>query len=275
MNPREAMQLEPDGERMVVEYYRRSPNDYLIYIFHEVSYRFAQARVAGAKVLDLGCGSGYGSKMLAEVAGHVTGADVSANAVAHARREFSRPNLEFAELPAAGGLPFEDQSFDAVVCFQVIEHVPDDRHFVREIARVLRPGGVAILATPDRSTRLFSWQKPWNRWHLREYSAARLENVLRSAFGETEMFFMSGTPSVIELELKRCRRLKWATIPFTLPGLPDALRFRGLSFLRSLSSRMSGGGEQPTFGFGPEDLSIGKDPAMSVNLLAVARRPRA
>jgi SAM-dependent methyltransferase len=273
MNPRKAMQLEPDGERMVVEYYKRSASDYLIYLFHEVGYRFAQARVKGADVLDLGCGSGYGSAMLAEVAGHVTGADVSPSAVAHARREFSRPNLTFTELPATSGLPFEDQRFDAVVCFQVIEHVADDRHFVREIARVLRPGGVAILATPDRSTRLFAWQKPWNRWHLREYSGAGLEGLLKSAFGEVEMLFMSGTPSVIEIELKRCRRLRWATIPFTLPALPHRLRFWGLSLLRLLSAKTSNS-EPAAFNFGLEDLSIGKNPARSVNLLAVAHKPR-
>jgi SAM-dependent methyltransferase len=270
------MRLEPDGERMVVELYHDTPSDYLIYLFHEVSYRFAMPLVAGRDVLDLGCGSGYGSAMLAEAAARVVGVDVSAAAVEHARTRFSRGNTTYRQISPDGGLPFEDREFDCVVCFQVIEHVKDDRRFVSEIARVLRPGGVAILATPDRSTRLLPGQKPWNRWHLREYSAAGLSHVLTTAFQDVSMRYMSGAPGVIDIELRRAARLRWLTIPFTLPIVPEALRFWGLSALRRLNERRKAKAALSTdFGFNAGDLWIGEEAARSVNLVAVARAPLA
>ena len=71
-------------------------------------------------------------------------------------------------------LPFDDGAFDAVVSFQVIEHVPSVDAYLAEVARVLRPGGTFLCATPDRVTRLFARQRPWNRWHLEEFTQAGL-----------------------------------------------------------------------------------------------------
>jgi SAM-dependent methyltransferase len=275
MRRRSATHLEPDGERMVVEYYQSSPEEYLIYLFHEASYRFAQNLVKGS-VLDLGCGSGYGTAMLSRTAQRVVGADVSLKALEHARKEFGRNGVEFFQLSEDLGLPFADREFDAVVCFQVIEHVRDHERFAAEIARVLKPHGLAILATPDRSTRLFSWQKPWNRWHLREYSAETLSGVLSPFFNSVEMRFMSGTPEVIDLELARCRRTKWATIPFTLPVIPEWARFLGLSMLRAIRRKPASTSPsvEASYSFGVEDISINSLPMNSVNLVAVARNPR-
>jgi SAM-dependent methyltransferase len=268
------MKLEPDGERMIVEHYRSSASDYLIYLFHEVSYRFAQPFAAGRDVLDLGCGSGYGTAMLAEQARSVVGVDVSTAAISHAQTSYSRPNASFRSIAPDERLPFETASFDTVICFQVIEHVGNEDQFVSEIFRVLRPEGVAVLATPDRSTRLFPGQKPWNRWHLREYSDESLHRLLAKQFPDVTIQFMSGAEDIIAVELDRCRRLKWMTLPFTAPFVPEPLRVAGLSGLRWLKDTLTSRppAEPADFSFTVEDLWIGPSPQGSTNLVAVARK---
>lgn len=268
------MKLEPDGERMVVEHYHGSASDYLIYQFHLVSYRFAYDIVCGGDVLDLGCGSGYGSALLAEGAKSVVGVDVSAAAIDYARDRHSRSNIAYRQISPDAPLPFENASFDSVVCFQVIEHVRNDCWFVSEIARVLKPGGIAIIATPDRSTRLLPGQKPWNRWHVKEYSAGGLSRVLKTSFDEVSMQFMSGTSGVIDIEIRRSTRLKWLTLPFTVPIIPEWLRFLGLSSLRRLqdAARPQRLKQKEDFGFTSDDLWIGRSPSKSVNLIALARQ---
>jgi len=266
------MRLEPDGERMIVEHYRGSASDYLIFLFHDVSYRFAAPQVAGGDVLDLGCGSGYGSAMLAREAKSVIGVDVSAAAIEHARERYGCQNTTFRQISPTEGLPFESGTFDSAVCFQVIEHVQDDRRFVAEIARVLRPGGLAILATPDRSTRLLPGQKPWNRWHIREYSATRLRRLLAAEFADVSVQYMSGAEGVIDIELARASRLKWLTMPFTVPVIPEPVRFWALSTLRRLQdARRPKAPAAQNYGFSVDDLWIGDSPARSVNLVALAR----
>ena len=178
------MQLEPTGERLVVEHYKSSPEDYVIYLMHQVSYRFAKPLVRGKRVLDLGCGSGYGSAELAKVATEVHAVDVAEDVVAYAREHYKRENLTYTRIDPETPLPFADGAFDAVISFQVFEHVVDVRHHLSEVRRVLAPGGQLVLATPDRSTRLLPLQRPWNRWHVKEYGARALRAALASLLQE-------------------------------------------------------------------------------------------
>ena len=188
------------GERVVVERYRSTPEEYLIYLFHMASYRFAERYTAGREVLDYGCGSGYGCAEITAGAARVLGVDVSGEAVERARAEFGGPGLEFAPIEAERPLPFADASFDTVLSFQVIEHVRDPALYLDEARRVLRPGGHLVLATPDRRTRLLPGQRPWNQWHVTEYSERALGRLLRAHFDQVEVLCMSGERDVLELE---------------------------------------------------------------------------
>jgi 2-polyprenyl-3-methyl-5-hydroxy-6-metoxy-1,4-benzoquinol methylase len=122
---------------------------------HEAAYTWLLPVVAGAHVvLEVGCGEGYGTAMIADRAGTVLGLDYDAAAVRHAQRSY--PNAEFARANLAA-LPIASRSIDVVVTLQVIEHVWDHPQFVRECARVLSAGGRLVVTTPNRLTFSPGW----------------------------------------------------------------------------------------------------------------------
>ena len=280
------MSLEPTSERMIEEYRTASPQSYLIYLFHIVTYDYVRDMIAGKTVLDFGCGSGYGTARIAEYCAKVVGIDISADAVAYAKDKYRRGNLDYVAVPPVEekALPFPDASFDVVLSFQVIEHVRDVNAYLSEIRRVLKPGGTFVVATPDRSSRLFPGQKPWNMWHLYEYSADALRDVVARHFGDVTIKMMGGRPDVIALEARRTLSLRWILLPLTLPFIPEVLRVAGLNFVRQLGRHLArplarkltqekpAGSEPVNFGFGPEQLSISDREDPSVNLIAIARR---
>ena len=267
------MKLEPTGERMIVEHYRSSPEDYVIYLFHLATYQFAEQYTSGLRVLDYGCGSGYGSSMIAKSAAHVTAVDVAKDAISHARKEFGGPNIDFLSIDPEQPLPFADASFDTVLSFQVFEHVANTDRYLSEIRRVLLPDGKLILVTPDRATRLLPFQKPWNRWHLKEYDNNSLRKLVTAYFPDTDIFHMSGRRDVIDIEIRRCARLKWMTLPFTLPFFTDRVRVGLLNRLHALRARPSAEtAPQLSFDYDESVIRIERDAEPSVNLIAVASK---
>lgn len=149
---------------------------------HVVAYRLASARVDGMAVLDAGCGEGYGLQMLAAAgATRVVGADLDESVVAHvAARYGADPRIEAVacELMA---LPLDDGEMDVTVSFQVIEHLHDIPGYLRSLARVTRPGGEVVIATPNRLTFTPGSDVPVNPFHTREFTAAELRAELVEA----------------------------------------------------------------------------------------------
>jgi SAM-dependent methyltransferase len=136
------------------------------------------------------------------VAGRVVGVDVSPRAIEAARERATGGRPEFI-VTSGFALPFADASFDLVTSFQVLEHVPDPAPFLAELARVTRPGGSVILATPNAATRLYPGMTPWNRFHVREYRADELETLLTGAFAGVAVLGMFGAPELYETEIRR------------------------------------------------------------------------
>lgn len=266
------MKLEPSGERMILEHYQSSAEDRVIMAMHLATYNFAQTFTRGRRVLDYGCGSGYGSALIAKHAATVQAVDVAQDAVDFASATYATDNLHFRRIDPAQPLPFADGAFDTVLSFQVFEHVSQVDDYLHEVDRVLAPGGVLLLVTPDRSTRLLPFQRPWNRWHLTEYSAQSLERVLRRHFHQIDMLAMSGARDVIQVELNRCNRVKWLTLPMTLPIYPDGIRVALLNLVHRWRGRQPRKEEKAGKAVAPSVITIGPQLSPSLNLVAVVRK---
>jgi SAM-dependent methyltransferase len=149
-------------------------------------YEWIAARVAGADVLDMACGEGYGSEVLARSAASVIGVEGNPEAHEHARLKYARSGLSFewGAVETYG----EPGSFDAVVFLQTIEHVVDPGAVLRHFAHILRPAGVAYVSTPNVLTLAPPGHaKSDNPWHLREYRAEEFAELCRGAFGRVEL----------------------------------------------------------------------------------------
>ncbi|CAA0126865.1 putative S-adenosylmethionine-dependent methyltransferase/MSMEI_2290 [Mycolicibacterium vanbaalenii] len=150
---------------------------------HEVVYRRLVERCCDRDVLEAGCGEGYGADLIADVARRVIGLDYDDSAVAHVRARYPRVDMRQGNLAE---LPLPAESVDVVVNFQVIEHLWDQEQFVAECHRVLRPGGVLLISTPNRITFSPGRDTPVNPFHTRELNAAELTELLESAGFEIE-----------------------------------------------------------------------------------------
>jgi SAM-dependent methyltransferase len=163
-----------------------------IWIEHWHRYHFARRWAAGKRVVDVACGEGYGSALLAHDAAQVTGVDVSRDAVAHAQRTYPGvANLRFVEASCTA-LPLDDASVDLVVSFETLEHIEPQERFLDEIARVLAPGGVLLLSSPDRVE--YSEKRDFrNEFHVKELDRGELESLVRRRFPAIEWYGQRAT----------------------------------------------------------------------------------
>jgi SAM-dependent methyltransferase len=142
---------------------------------HEAAYEFLAPQVAGRTVLEVGCGEGYGTDLLARTARHVVGIDYDALTAAHARATYQTASFVRANLAA---LPVPSGSVDVVATLQVVEHVWDHAEFIEECRRVLRPGGRLMMTTPNRLTFSPGLDAPVNPFHTKEFTAAELTELV-------------------------------------------------------------------------------------------------
>jgi SAM-dependent methyltransferase len=171
--------MEDTGERMVPEFSERGT-----FWSHVYRYAFACGFVKGREVLDIACGEGYGSAALLRAgATRVTGIDVSEDACRHARRKYG---IE-ARVGNAEAIPFPSASVDAVVSFETIEHVPDAARFLDECQRVLRPGGILVLSTPNKDV-YSGYGRPINSFHCSEMTEHEFRLALTTRFHGVRLY---------------------------------------------------------------------------------------
>jgi len=175
VTPAPGPQLPVDGERFLPEIMHGE-----IELEHLHRYRFASQFVADKEVLDIASGEGYGSALLAQFARNVIGVDVDQQAIDHARSKYGAGNLEF-RVGSCAQIPLDDKSVDVVVSFETIEHHTEHEAMMVEIKRVLRPGGLLVISSPDRLT--YS-DKPnfRNPFHVKELYRDEFESLLGAHF---------------------------------------------------------------------------------------------
>ena len=157
---------------------------------HLARYQFALRQMRGGeRVLDTGCGVGYGAKMLASMAARVSGVDYSAPALHYAAVRYSAPNLDYSRMDC-GQLALRSESFDLIVSFEMFEHLEHSDAYLRECRRVLVPGGRLILSTPNRA----AWEihmrsiQVENEFHVNMVDLQQLRRALRPHFFHVEIF---------------------------------------------------------------------------------------
>lgn len=162
------------GERLMTD------NQTHTAIEHLHRYAIAHELAAGLDVLDIACGEGYGSHLLAGCAKSVLGVDIAADVVAHAAGKYRRHNLRYAR-GSATAVPLPDDAVDLVVSFETIEHLREHDDMLAELRRVLRPGGRVVISSPDR--RYYSEATGHtNPFHLRELSCEEFRELLTRFF---------------------------------------------------------------------------------------------
>lgn len=150
---------------------------------HHARYRAAATLVAGRTVLDAGCGVGWGSMLLAGAgAESVVAVDISPVAIEAAREREGAEDVDF-RVSDLEDLPLEDDSVDVVVCFEAIEHVYRPAVALDEVRRVLRPGGMLLISSPNRGV-----YPAGNPFHFHEYTTEELEVELRDRFAEVRVY---------------------------------------------------------------------------------------
>ena len=147
---------------------------------HYHRYYMARDLCDGRDVLDIASGEGYGAALLAGVATSVIGVDVDHASVAHARANYLFANLQFLQGDALA-VPLLDACVDVVVSFETIEHVPDQARFIGEVKRVLRPGGIFVVSTPDRAVYSAAGSDP-NPYHVLELTDPEFRLLLATSF---------------------------------------------------------------------------------------------
>jgi SAM-dependent methyltransferase len=146
------------------------------------------AKLVKGNVLEIGTGSGYGVKYMAPVVTKFVTVDKFKCDV-----DFKEhPNVEFIQQTVPPFTGIKDNSFDFVVTFQVIEHIQNDDLYVKEIARVLKPGGKLIVTTPNRTMSLSR-----NPWHIREYKPQQLIDLLNRHFRSVDAKGVYGNQTVM------------------------------------------------------------------------------
>lgn len=167
---------------------------------HEVVYQRLLQHCAGRDVLEAGCGEGYGADLIAGLARRVIALDYDAATVAHVRARYPRVEVMHGNLT---DLPLADGSVDAVVNFQVIEHLWDQARFVSECARVLRSSGLLMVSTPNRITFSPGRDTPINPFHTRELNAGELRQLLLDGgFSPVSMSGVFHGPQLQEMDAR-------------------------------------------------------------------------
>ncbi|NQT85853.1 class I SAM-dependent methyltransferase [bacterium] len=263
------------GERAIDTEYWRSEMEYALYLAHVAQYEWASAMCAGARVCEMGCGFGYGAALISQVAEQVVGIDVDPTLVEQLQ-ELANEKMQFLFYDGCRA-PVPDNSVDVCLSIHVIEHVAAPGSFLREQKRIVRPGGHVLLVTPNGARRLLPGQRPWNPYHLREYTPDTLKRLMEAEFGSIELQGFHYGPRVAKLQERKLRMRRSRALQLVSAAMPGVLwrgLLRGVGLLRSwVRSTQEPVHPAEDFSLSASDFSIRDDADGADALLATARVP--
>jgi ubiquinone/menaquinone biosynthesis C-methylase UbiE len=168
------------GERLVTQI-----TDKYGAIEHLHRYALAMQIVKDKTVLDIASGEGYGSNLLSYRAKSVVGVDISSEAVDHANAKYKKPNLDFVT-GSTSKIPLADASVEVVISFETIEHHDEHQLMMREIKRVLTPGGLLLISSPEKNN--YKFREADNPYHIKELTLDEFEALLKEKFKQYKIF---------------------------------------------------------------------------------------
>ena len=174
------------GERIIPEDSFCGPKTN-IYKEHFSRYNFAAQYVKNKKILDIACGVGYGCKILVDGgASFVIGGDISDESINYANNHYKSEKNEFIKQNLEK-LDFEDKAFDCVISFETLEHIKEQKKVISELSRIIKPGGILIISTPNKDSRT-SVEDNANIFHEKELTIKEFEDILKEHFPKIELF---------------------------------------------------------------------------------------
>ena len=224
------------GERYIPE---MEPG--IIHYEHLHRYKFAKEFVKDKIVLDLACGEGYGSFLMADTAKKVIGIDIDKETIEHASLKYLRDNLKFVS-GSMTNIPLDGEKiFDIIVCFEAIEHIKEQEQLIKEVKRLLKKDGILIISTPN--AYIYS-QKPGynifqNPFHLKEMRYEEFGEILKTNFKEifiygqkvypaSNIFPIFNSNNLVEITEYYIEK-KEKEFSFVSPGRKEAVYFIALA----------------------------------------------
>jgi 2-polyprenyl-3-methyl-5-hydroxy-6-metoxy-1,4-benzoquinol methylase len=220
-------------------------------------------------VLEVGCGEGRGVEVLTRNARSFTAVDKIKPVIESLQKKHPEARFISMNIPPLNGLP--DNAYDVVVSFQVIEHIQNDALFLKEIQRVLKPGGTALLTTPNRRLSLTR-----NPWHIREYVPEELKELARKFFLYAEVKGISGNDKVMtyyEQNKKSVRRFtRWDVLDLQHKIPAALLRIPYEILNRWNRNKLQSIGNELVASIRHEDYLLTDDPSDALDLLLIVKK---
>lgn len=196
-------ELQDTGERMIPT---GEGELSFVYSRHRFAYEYALEFVADKSVLDVGCGTGYGCKLLSSRANKVTGVDQSSEAIDYCKKHYAGANIEYCVMD--GNTLSLATRFDVVVCYQVIEHMRDVQIFLEQLKSVTAPGGLILITTPN--VIIPETGADANPFHFNEMNYEQFTAALAAKFDDFDVYGIGySTPNRLRTLLGKMPFYKW------------------------------------------------------------------
>lgn len=231
------------------------------------AYYIAKDYVKG-DLLEIGCGEGRGVGLLQDLVSSYSGIDKINEVVASLAVQYPKASFVQSVIPP---LNFPKQKFDSVISFQVIEHIKDDKGYLEEISRVLKPGGIALLTTPNITKSLSR-----NPWHIREYTSQELKDLCQPYFSNVEILGITGNDKVLQyynqnkVAVKRMTRFDVLDLQHKLPAFMLKIPYEIMNRLNR--NKLQSTDNELVASINYDDYVISEDAGESLDLLAILTR---
>ncbi|MEQ1584411.1 MAG: class I SAM-dependent methyltransferase [Cyclobacteriaceae bacterium] len=227
------------------------------------------SELVNGNLLEVGCGEGRGIDLLLPRVTQYTAIDKIEPVIGRLTRKYPTAKFYSGNIPPLSA--FADNCFDSIVSFQVIEHIEDDKLFLKEIHRVLKPGGIALLTTPNHPMSLSR-----NPWHIREYTAQELTSLAKQYFKEVTMKGVTGNEKVMEYYERNkksvARLMRWDILDLQ-HKLPAVLLRMPYEFMNRMNrNKLKDNSDELVLSIRHEDYLLTEAASEALDLFLIARK---